>query len=156
MVRQRAPLSESFWVSLTSKRRAGGTLGVTESHSPAERRGFCSGNLFRGSRITELAIVLAGGDPAPPPLATRKWVTGLLGPPAVTCPPGGPLMCMEKHLCKPSLTRCPLRGRNCCRPRSAGHKFSSDTHHDEEPVVRSSAYFTLKLPLLGAKFLPPF
>src|SRR4029077_4771456 len=48
---------------------------------------------------------------------------------------------MEKHRCKPSLTRCPFRGRNCCRPRSAGHKSSSDTHHDEEPVVRSSAYF---------------
>jgi hypothetical protein len=42
---------------------------------------------------------------------------------------------------QPSLTRCPLRGRNCCRPRNAGHKSSSDTHHDEEPVVRSSAYF---------------
>jgi two-component system, NtrC family, sensor kinase len=39
------------------------------------------------------------------------------------------------------LTPCPLRGRNCCRPRSAGHKSSSDTHHDEEPVVRSSTYF---------------
>src|SRR6476659_7610550 len=48
---------------------------------------------------------------------------------------------MEKHRCKPSLTRCPLRGRNYCRPHSAGHKSSSDTHHDEEPVVRSSAYF---------------
>ena len=48
---------------------------------------------------------------------------------------------MERHQCKPSLTRCPLRGRNCCRPRSAGHKSSSDTRHDEEPVVRSSAYF---------------
>src|SRR5678815_3019817 len=48
---------------------------------------------------------------------------------------------MEKRRCKPSLTRCPLRGRKCCRPRSAGHKSSSDTHHDEEPVVRSSAYF---------------
>src|SRR6476646_2598770 len=48
---------------------------------------------------------------------------------------------MEKHRCKPSLTRCPFRGRNCCRPRSAGHKSSSDTHHDEEPVVRSSTYF---------------
>jgi hypothetical protein len=23
----------------------------------------------------------------------------------------------------------------------AGHKSSSDTHHDEEPVVRSSTYF---------------
>src|SRR5580765_1097914 len=48
---------------------------------------------------------------------------------------------MEKHRCKPSLTRCPLRGRNCCQPRSAGHTSSSDTRHDEEPVVRSSAYF---------------
>jgi transposase len=48
---------------------------------------------------------------------------------------------MEKHQCKPSLTRCPWRGRNCCRPRSAGHKSSSDTRHDEEPVVRSCAYF---------------
>jgi hypothetical protein len=28
---------------------------------------------------------------------------------------------MEKCRCKPSLTRCPLRGRNCCRPRNAGH-----------------------------------
>ena len=48
---------------------------------------------------------------------------------------------MEKRRCKPSLTRCLLRGRNCCWPRNAGHKSSSDTHHDEEPVVRSSAYF---------------
>src|ERR1700751_5621753 len=48
---------------------------------------------------------------------------------------------MAKRRCRPSLTRCPLRGRNCCRPRNAGHKSSSDTHHDEEPVVRSSAYF---------------
>ena len=52
---------------------------------------------------------------------------------------------MEKHRCKPSLTRCPLRGRNCCRPRSAGHRSSSDTHHDEEPVVRSSACFYRRL-----------
>src|SRR5262245_47518385 len=48
---------------------------------------------------------------------------------------------MVKRRCKPSLTRCPLRGRNCCPPRNAGHKSSSDTRHDEEPVVRSSAYF---------------
>src|SRR6476660_7013639 len=58
---------------------------------------------------------------------------------------------MEKHRCKPSLTRCPFRGRNCCRPRSAGHKSSSDTHHDEEPVVRSSAYFYT--PLSAAKLV---
>src|SRR6476620_11964201 len=56
---------------------------------------------------------------------------------------------MEKHRCKPSLTRCPFRGRNCCRPRSAGHKSSSDTHHDEEPVVRSSTYFYTKADLKG-------
>src|ERR1700736_3519942 len=48
---------------------------------------------------------------------------------------------MAKRRCRPSLTRCPLRGRNCCRLRNTGHKSSSDTHHDEEPVVRSSAYF---------------
>src|ERR1700732_49650 len=48
---------------------------------------------------------------------------------------------MEKRRCKPFLTRCPLRGRNCCRPLNAGHISSSDTLHDEEPVVRSSAYF---------------
>src|SRR6202049_4566405 len=48
---------------------------------------------------------------------------------------------MAKRRCRPSLTRCPLRGRNCCRPRNAGHKSSSDTLHDEEPVVRSSTYF---------------
>ena len=54
---------------------------------------------------------------------------------------------MEKHQCKPSLTRYPLRGRNCCRPRSAGHKSSSDTRHDEEPVVRSSAnFYSLSMP----------
>lgn len=30
---------------------------------------------------------------------------------------------MEKRRCKPSLTRCTLRGRNCCRPRNAGHNL---------------------------------
>src|ERR1700738_2726242 len=48
---------------------------------------------------------------------------------------------MEKRRCRPSLTRCPLRGRNCCRPRNTGHKSSSDTHHDEEQTVRSSSNF---------------
>jgi hypothetical protein len=41
--------------------------------------------------------------------------------------------CYGKRRCRPFLTRCPLRGRNCCRSRNAGHKSSSDTHHDEEP-----------------------
>ena len=31
--------------------------------------------------------------------------------------------CYGKTPVKPSLTRCLLRGRNCCRPRSAGHNF---------------------------------
>jgi hypothetical protein len=48
---------------------------------------------------------------------------------------------IAKRRCKPSLTHRPLQGRNCCRPRNAGHKSSSDTHHDEGPSVRSSAYF---------------
>jgi len=44
----------------------------------------------------------------------------------------------------------PLRGRNFCRPCSAGRKSSSDTHHDEKPiVVRSSAYFYKELPLIS-------
>ncbi len=49
--------------------------------------------------------------------------------------------CYGKTPVKPSLTRCLLRGRNCCRPRSAGYKSSSDTRQDEEPIVRSTAYF---------------
>ena len=49
---------------------------------------------------------------------------------------------MEKHQCKPSLTRCPLRGKNCCRPRSAGHKSSSDNRHDEEPLSGQVHTFT--------------
>src|SRR3984893_1552256 len=48
---------------------------------------------------------------------------------------------MAKRRCKPSLTRCPLRGRNCCRPRNAGHNSSSDTRHGEEQTVRSSSNF---------------
>src|ERR1700737_5003118 len=48
---------------------------------------------------------------------------------------------MAKRLCKPPLTRCPLRGRNCCRPRNAGHNSSSDTRHGEEQTVRSSSNF---------------
>ena len=31
--------------------------------------------------------------------------------------------------------------RDARRPHNAGHKSSSDTRHDEEPIVRSSAYF---------------
>src|ERR1700738_5697030 len=58
---------------------------------------------------------------------------------------------MAKRRCKPSLTRCPLRGRNCCRPRNAGHNSSSDTRHGEEQTVRSSSNFyilRLRLPVL--------
>src|ERR1700687_415643 len=51
---------------------------------------------------------------------------------------------MAKRRCKPSLTRCPLRGRNCCRPRNAGHNSSSDTRHGEEQTVRSSSNFYTK------------
>jgi SRSO17 transposase len=42
-----------------------------------------------------------------------------------------------------------LRGRNCCRLRNARHKSSSDTHHHEEPLVRSRAYFYTQQHLPG-------
>src|SRR6202049_988910 len=45
------------------------------------------------------------------------------------------------HRAIEKLVALPMRGRNCCRPRRAGTESSWDAHHDEEQVVRSSAYF---------------
>jgi ParB family transcriptional regulator, chromosome partitioning protein len=51
-----------------------------------------------------------------------------------------------------------LRGRNCCRPRNAGHKSSSDTRHDEASLSDQVPTFTAtavqKITLSSSRDIP--
>src|SRR6202165_2685584 len=49
--------------------------------------------------------------------------------------------CYGKTPMQTFLDALPIAREKLLRPRNTGHKSSADTHHDEEPVVRTSAYF---------------